>query len=319
MRHIITFTKEYIYEKFVSEKTKTDKEVRAFFRGKHFVGDDIVKTTEEINQIIYDLIKSGNPFLVGRLGGSELSTTKIFDFEIKSKYRKIMNQMGTCAGMFPTTDEMGKCFTELMIHSIGEADVMGVWAQPFERYYLNKYGKKNLKTAYLLDLEPWACPENPWSAALEGKKVLIIHPFEETIRKQYQKREKLFVGTNILPSFQLETLKAVQTAAGATDERFEDWFQALEWMYVEAMKKDFDIAIIGCGAYGFPLAVKLKKAGKQVIHLGGTTQNLFGIKGNRWTEEKYAYVQRFFNSDWVRPDVSERPKEAQKVEGACYW
>ena len=45
------------------------------------------------------------------------------------------------------------------------------------------------------------------------------------------------------------------------------------------MKFDFDVALIGCGAYGFPLAAKLKTAGKQAIHLGGVLQALFGIKG----------------------------------------
>ena len=57
------------------------------------------------------------------------------------------------------------------------------------------------------------------------------------------------------------------------------------------MKIDFDVAIIGCGAYGFPLAAKLKQAGKQAIHLAGATQLLFGIKGKRW--EEYQFQKRF--------------------------
>ena len=32
--------------------------------------------------------------------------------------------------------------------------------------------------------------EHPWTKALEGKKVLIIHPFTSTIKKQYEKRTK---------------------------------------------------------------------------------------------------------------------------------
>lgn len=68
----------------------------------------------------------------------------------------------------------------------------------------------------------------------------------------------------------------MQTIADSRDERFSDWFEALEHMYSEAMKEDFDVAIIGCGAYGFPLAAKIKKAGKIGIHLGGAAQLLFG-------------------------------------------
>ena len=44
---------------------------------------------------------------------------------------------------------------------------------------------------------------------------------------------------------------------------------------------EFDVAIIGCGAYGLPLAVEAKRMGKQAIHMGGATQVLFGIKVNR--------------------------------------
>ena len=99
-----------------------------------------------------------------------------------------------------------------------------------------------------------------------------------------------------------------------------DKFDALEWMYQEAMKIDFDVAIIGCGAYGFPLAAKLKQAGKQAIHLAGATQLLFGIKGKRWEEDKtFEYVQKFFNDSWVRPGESEKPKKSDVVEGGCYW
>lgn len=34
---------------------------------------------------------------------------------------------------------------------------------------------------------------------------------------------------------------------------------------------DFDVCIIGCGAYGLPLAAFVKRMGKQAIHLAGGT------------------------------------------------
>ena len=82
---------------------------------------------------------------------------------------------------------------------------------------------------------------------------------------------------------------------------------------------DFDIAIIGCGAYGMPLAAMLKKAGKQAIHLGGATQLLFGIKGRRWEENYPSKIATFFNEYWVYPAESEKPKNASTVEMGCYW
>lgn len=310
----------YYYGLSKIRKKKIDSEnIRCYLNNKKIVNNRVL-SSENVNRVIYKYLMNEKPFMAGRFGATELSAIKTFDFELKSKYNIVMNQMVMWSGFFPKSDELGKRFKDHMIPLIQEADVMGIWMLPFEEYYLKTYGNKTLETTYLLDLEPWSCPENPWSAALAGKKVLVIHPFAETIKKQYQKREKIFPGTNILPEFELKVLKAVQTIGEEKDERFETWFDALEWMYQEALKIDFDIAIIGCGAYGFPLACKLKQAGKQAIHLGGALQLMFGIKGKRWEEEgEFEYVRKYFNDAWVYPSHADKPERAKQVEGGCYW
>lgn len=86
-------------------------------------------------------------------------------------------------------------------------------------------------------------------------------------------------------------------------------------MYQEVLKINFEIAIICCGVYGFPLAAKIKDAGRQAIHLGEVTQLLFGIRGKRWDE--YLIISKFYNEYWVCPDSSEIPLGAKKVEEGC--
>ena len=81
----------------------------------------------------------------------------------------------------------------------------------------------------------------------------------------------------------------------------------------EIDKIDFDIAILGCGAYGFPLAAFIKNKGKKAIHIGGATQLIFGIKGKRWEGAS------FINKYWISPRKEDRPKGFEKVEGGCYW
>ena len=157
-----------------------------------------------------------------------------------------------------------------------------------------------------------------------------MHPFDRSIRNQYLIREKLFENKNVLPDFELITLQAVQSVAGAKVP-FNDWFEALKHMEDQISKIDFDICILGCGAYGLPLASHVKRLGKKAVHLGGGTQLLFGIKGKRWTEQ-YDRVWNYrpnesininyidlFNDHWVFPDTSERPSDAVKVENGCYW
>ena len=157
--------------------------------------------------------------------------------------------------------------------------------------------------------------EKMFSSCLANKKVLVIHPFEETIKSQYQKRELLFDNKDILPKFELKTIKAVQSIADSKNLPYSDWFEALESMKRQIDNTDFDIAIIGCGAYGIFLADYVKSLGKKAIHLGGATQLLFGIIGKRWEDE----YKMTFNKHWVRPSDSEKPIGFDKVENGCYW
>lgn len=278
-----------------------------------------VPSLEEAHAYIEQNIRGGQPLAVLRFGGIELNAFWPWDspFSItESHMKRMLGQVCNNAGFFPGEPQALKRFAEEMRRACKMADAFAVWIFPMEDYCITTYGDPQ-KIIWPRSLEPWYV-EKPWTAALAGKKVLVIHPFVDTIVKQYQKRELLFDNPDVLPEFaELHVVKAVQTIAGTKDDRFADWFEALEWMYTEAMKKDFDVAIIGCGAYGLPLTARLKAAGKQAIHMGGATQILFGIKGNRW--DNHPVIGKLYNEHWVRPAESERPANVNTVEGACYW
>lgn len=279
-----------------------------------------IGSKEEINNYIMQKLLSGESLMVARYGYTEMFVMRTFQFKMWWNYKKAMKQLCLWSGFFPERTELGNRFVDVMRKSGKQIDVLGAELEPFEDYYISHELKKDVKVTFLNELEPWKNPQQPWTSALKGKRVLVIHPFVETIKKQYKKRECLFPGTEILPEFELLTLKAVQTIAGQTDARFQNWFEALHYMYQEAIKQEFDVAIIGCGAYGLPLAAMLKEYGKQAIHLGGAVQILFGIRGKRWDrDEKYDYVRKFYTNEWVYPNDSERPEQSEKVEGGCYW
>ena len=273
---------------------------------------------QEANDLIYDRIQAGEPFMVARLGAMETNFIKKINSDCTKpdmKIKESLDNLCNNAGFFPHDLEHGLQYVKVMREAMAEVDLSGVTNWIMEDYLLKTYSKSD-KFTWLGSIEPFSA-ERPWTRALEGKKVLVIHPFAATIEKQYARRELLFENEDILPKFELKTVKAVQTIAGTKDERFETWFDALEYMYQEAMKIDFDVAIIGCGAYGYPLAAKIKQAGKIAIHLGGVTQILFGIKGSRW-EGIRSYRERM-NEYWVKPDEDEKPQGSSKVEGGCYW
>lgn len=294
---------------------------------------------EETNEVIKELIRSKRPFVVSRFGNTELNNLALYHmehFENDFTKKKVWNSIDSkvdnfenckCVflealengcGFFPINEENISKFVKIMMDAIPNVDVLGTWDINMEEFYIENY-MQNTILSDLYYLEPWFS-KNPWSAELKEKKVLVVHPFEDTIISQYKHRKTIFKNQDVLPEFELHTLKAVQTIAGNRDERFSDWFEALEYMFNEAMKIDFDIAILGCGAYGMPLAVKLKNAGKQAIHLGGATQLLFGIKGARWEANNYpTKIAKYFNDTWVRPGQSESVKGKNTVENGCYW
>lgn len=275
---------------------------------------------QEGNDYIAELLEKAEPCMIARYGSTELSIVK---WRLAQKYGIVkefaageMKNITNNAGFFPKDQKLVAKFGDLMLELSKEADLIGVFYWHMEEHVIKNYASQSA-VVRARGLEPWYV-EKPWTKALKGKKVLVIHPFEDTIKKQYEKRDLLFPETNLLPEFELKTLKAVQTIAGEKDSRFDTWFDALEYMHDEAMKIDFDVAIIGCGAYGFPLAAKLKQSGKKAIHLGGATQYLFGIKSKR-AEEGNPIIAGLFNDAWVRPSENERPKNFKNVEGGCYW
>lgn len=300
------------------------------------------KVSTDVNEAskwICKLLTDDKPCMIGRFGSTELNCVINY---LGIKYMKhdavafVKHQipeywwnknaymkMAEYSGFFPLTLEHLSRFCEMMLSDMKMLDLLGSW-QSNEFYLANRM--KDVRKVKLLFLEPyWS--DNPWTRALAGKKVLVVHPFAELIEKQYREnREKLFDNPDVLPLFKLQTLKAVQSLGGE-DNGFRDWFEALQWMEDEIDKRDYDICLIGCGAYGFPLAAHVKRQGKKAVHLGGALQLLFGIRGKRWDDPNYG-IQEFgkqntykglFNQYWVYPGQQDKPECANNVENGCYW
>lgn len=289
-----------------------------------------VLNQEETNDIITALLKKDESFMISRLG-SEINIINIY----KQKNRNFLNRywqyiktgvldnyterikclISYNAGIFPANDNILDKFSEITLNAIRNIDVLGIWRfLPQEKELLKEYCS-NAKLIEAKYTEPYY-HNNPWTKELKGKRVLVIHPFTESIKNQYGKRELLFEDKDTLPEFELLTIKAVQSIAG-NEVDFNSWVEALDYMKSEINKLDFDVALIGAGAYGLPLASHVKEIGKQAIHIGGAIQILFGIKGQRWDD--HPIISKFYNDHWVRPLTTETPSKSNNVENGCYW
>lgn len=281
--------------------------------------DKKLMTPGETQELLMQLIENKTPFAAARSGMTEMYAS-LFAYGARHGYikkmpKRFMDKLYYWCGFFPNEQEAFCRYSEIHEQSLSDADILGLCRRTPEEFFLRKM-PEDKKYTYIYFYDPFYY-KPVWTQALKGKKVLIVHPFDQTIRQQYQKRELLFEDQALLPEFELITFKAVQTIAGNKDPRFETWFDALEYMKEEIKKIDFDVALLGCGAYGLPLSVEIKKMGRQAIYLGGSLQLLFGIKGARW--ESHPVISKLFNPYWVYPNAEDIPKNAEKVEGGCYW
>lgn len=267
--------------------------------------------------------------MLGKFGTYELDTTLFFhcnnktlkaiNEEIHAERHIFFNEIQKHlpnTGFFPLDEEYAKKFSNLMLDNLSQVDILASYMT------CEKNINNLLENKIKVNLEGYYAPflwNNPWTKELEGKKILVIHPFAESIINQYKNRDKLFENKEVLPEFKkLEVIKAVQSIAGNKPENFNTWFDALDYMKAQIDNSDFDIALIGCGAYGFPLAAHVKQMGKIAIHLAGWLQMLFGIYGERWIEDQPEY-KKFINEYWIRPSDNEKPKNFNKIENGCYW
>lgn len=304
---------------------------------KKEISPRVVMSREDANDMIIRLLSSEAPCMIARYGATELAATinylgvkegkqSYFSYARGKSlawwwYDSVRYSISNNAGFFPATDEYLSRFGQLMLEDSKYVDILGTSQE--DEIYVQKYLRANVKYVRLSNFEPF-WNKKPWTTVLRNKKVLVIYPLADTIMQQYKKRKLLFKNPDILPDFKsLNTIKAPQTL-GKGSTQYESWFDALNDMEEKIKKIDFDICLIGCGAYGFPLAAFVKKIGKKAVHMGGSVQLLFGITGGRWDgsirEEDYVLdFKQLVNEHWVRPDIKDRPSNFEKVENSCYW
>jgi hypothetical protein len=289
---------------------------------------------QDANDYVRELLHKGAPCMVSKFGTIEFealtnylmsqershSFGEYIDF-IKGNIGnlgwlndKTLNPLCSNAGFFPNDVSLLPQFYAINYEAMKQIDVLGSYI------YAEKYFTRELSSAKKVNLDGYYAPyyyKNPWTMELLGKKVLVVHPFAEDIASQYKNhRKEIWQDPNVLPEFELITYKSVQSMLGIKTP-YKTWFDALEKMENDISKIDFDIALIGCGAYGMPLAAYVKKMGKQAVHLAGWTQVLFGIIGTRWQNNHR--ISKMMNEYWIHPSPENVPKDAKKVENACYW
>ena len=294
-------------------KSLLRKDIKLFHSSPIYYREDAQKT-------IIRQMKTNRPFVLSRLGTTETEIILCFSqpkkFNISNDKRENINSL---SGVFPTDNVSLGEFSDIYLNALREVDVLAVRSSAIERGFWEKekYLLKNLpKLPVLLDIgsiDPMLFQYN-WTQFLNKKKILIIHPFAKTIIHQLHRLDKIHKDTFVkFENCKFEILASVQSLGYQGGDDFDCWVSALNFMKDSIKRIDFDIALIGAGAYGLPLAHECKKMGRSAIHLGGSLQLLFGIRGKRWDDSG------LYNEHWINPFPSDTPKGYLNVENGCYW
>lgn len=289
-----------------------DKAREAFYKKQY--GKEIMDSAK-VNEELLVKLKNNEPFAVTRNGMWETGI-------LVKIQRDMMWGLDTAASMddvFANREERIRYYN-MTAQLMPNADYVVNWMSiNMESNYNRQFLKKNpdMKFCYDDGVSNFLLKDpKSWIYGIEGKKVLVISPFVEFMESQYKKKDLLWSGIRI-PEFELHTVKSVFWYDGFKDPRFKDWFEALDYLYTEAMKEDFDIALLGCSTFSTPLALRFKEQGKQAVHVGGPLQLMFGIKGKRWD----SYFTETYNEHWI--DLPDSTKvgnvDSLDMTGGSYW
>lgn len=315
--HSMNIDKSFIY-RYVPESNAEWRQrmpVDGFFNGERIV---YMKASDDARSLMVRKIKGNEAFLFSRWGTVEgdivykNKTGTLSEKEIAAGYNN--------AGIFPPEQSFINEYISITEDAAKEIDILcaGFWCPQLEQLFRLYSPQAELVGS---EMFPPQGDKLSWTWALEGMKVLVIHPFTDLMRKQYDtNRKDLFNKLEntlpVLPEFELKTYQAVQSMGGS--DLYSTWAEALRKMEEDISKIDFDIALIGCGAYGMPLGAYIKKyMNKKAVHIGGALQLLFGIKGKRW--DNRGYEAHVYNEYWVRPTEDLKPRNYRNVEDGCYW
>jgi hypothetical protein len=280
---------------------------------------------KQSNSFIERLIRQGKPFSVTRVGiGSE--TYNLIDFiKNKNSNSDTIYRLGNNAGVYNIDKEGRKKYAEMYLKAISNSNALATFPESIVEEQECILKKCKIPAIHSRVIEPFHCCLNdisPWTLKLKDKKILVISPFIDSMKKQMGNRFRIFKDKDVFhPEQEFVFYKSYQTSAG--NKPHKDWFETFEIMCGDIKELDFDIAILGCGGYGLPLCNFITKdLGKSSVYIGGGLQLLFGVMGKRWEKQNGGLWEKIIKQNgtkMIHPSGDEIPKNSKNVENGCYW
>jgi hypothetical protein len=226
-----------------------------------------------------------------------------FNFDVKAlnkNYFKFINHLEEAVGSCETT--------QFFVH---EGFVMNL-LNMFKNDFIKKY---NINNFTILNGTDFQDRIDHIFSMMNNKNILVISSFDGLIQQQFKSGNLKKIYPNFPNIKKLNTIKFPYCFHN--NGPHQNYFETLDIIFEEIKQIDFDIAILGCGAYGHMLCHKIDKhLNKDSIYVGGSIQTLFGIISSR--EKEHGKIK--YNEYWISDIPTEyRPANYKLIENGCYW
>ena len=148
------------------------------WRSHHQNKGRLIRSAAEGNDRIKRAILLGEPCLIGKIGSTESQGLDCYLRREGSPIRYppiLRDQLFTLCGVFPPTDAFLDQFCSVYLNAVDAVDLLAVWGNSGESNVVARHAGKAV-LIQRLSLEPYHF-DDPWSSALAGKTVLVVHPF----------------------------------------------------------------------------------------------------------------------------------------------
>ena len=297
---------------------------------------NVIKKYSKINQkydfiynnnigasVLSKQIESPNKFIVSRIGGLELDLYLMYKtmgiqecmnsatFSQMKKYAGYFDVNNNPANIEKYVQLFEKCYknsqTVMIANSSLESHIKMITIlnpyytihQPRAEYHpviQTLLANKSVVSYHLLESFNYL---NNWFSSLDGKKILIVSTFDNEIQEQLNIKDQLFSNHFLKKYPNFKSVEYVHTYLTLDDfeKPYSDWFETYNSYCRQIATKDFDIALVFCGCYAYPISNYIyENMHKSSIIVGGIGQLLFGIRGSRW---ETPYFQRLYNDKWT--------------------
>jgi hypothetical protein len=284
-----------------------------------------VPSTDQ-ERIYHLLTDTDRPHFIGRIAGVELKVAYAVLEKPHLLTQRELLELENNAGIHTTSEESLKEYATELVHAYDACSLIGEWPTTGEVFQATGVGQQFIQRrtpaipkCSALSLEPYYIPPTDlsWMSALKGKRILVLHPFVNTLQKQVEHLRELYPSCDWLEGCHFEFVRPPVTLAG--NHQQQDWKSHYD-SCVQQLRAlpPFDIALVGAGGYGMLLSHFIfRELRSSVIYVGGALQLFFGVIGKRWfTNPK---VMALVNDHWTRPVKEDQPASYQKVERGCYW